>query len=72
MNYGKYPKKKGFVWDLDKKEFRKPQIIGRPVTSPFVSEASNIAQAYKDYVISDFSKGDMSTTKSLSAWIDSK
>ena len=25
VHYAKYPKKKGFVWDLDKKEFRKPK-----------------------------------------------
>ena len=68
-----YPKKKGFVWDLDKKEFREPKISpGRPVKSPYVAQSSNIVKTYKDYVISDFSKGDMSTTKSFSAWVNSK
>ena len=68
-----YPKKKGFVWDLDKKEFRKPKKrTGRPVTSPFVSEASNIVQAYKNYVIDAFNKGDMSATKPFSGWINSE
>ena len=73
MYYAKYPKKKGFVWDLDKKEFRKPKKrTGRPVTSPFVSEASNIVQAYKDYVMDAFNKGDMSTIKPFNGWINSE
>ena len=70
--YGDYPKKKGFVWDLDKKEFREPQKLGRPVTSPFVSEASNIVQAYKNYVMDAFNKGDMSTIKPFNGWIKSE
>ena len=73
VHYAKYPKKKGFVWDLDKKEFRKPKKrTGRPVTSPFVSEASNIVQAYKDYVMDAFNKGDMSTIKPFNGWINSE
>ena len=63
VDHGPAGVRQGYGEDLKK---------GRPVTSPYVAEAPNIVQAYKEYVLSDFNKGDMSTTKPFSSWIDSK